>query len=103
PKRSASITGQVVRARGTVSAVLSLAGKREDVDFAAGFPAPRVTLPGYRTLDLSAAYRLPFAHGAATQLRLKVENLLDTDYEGIAGFPAPGRIIRIGTTVQLGG
>ena len=103
PASSGSLSLGLGHDRGNVGAVVSLVGGREDVDFAAGFPAPRVTLGSYATVDVSADYRLPDLGRAGARFVLKLENLLDADYEGIVGFPAPGRVVRLGLAVEMGG
>jgi vitamin B12 transporter len=108
PRHSGGLSARVAHARGSVSIGATLVGRRADVDFGAAtaendFVAPRVTLPGYGTLDLSAEALLPFAERIAPRLLLRVENILDAEYEGIRGFPAPGRIVRVGASVEVGG
>ena len=103
PASSGSLSLGLGHDRGNVGAVVSLVGGREDVDFGAGFPAPRVTLGSYATVDVSADYRLPDLGRAGARFVLKLENLLDADYEGIVGFPAPGRVVRLGLAVEMGG
>jgi outer membrane cobalamin receptor len=37
------------------------------------------------------------------RLRLRLDNLLDRDYENLIGFPAPGRSLRVGLTYTAQG
>lgn len=95
PAHSGSLTGRYADGAGSVALTITTAGEREDLDFAAGFPAPRVTLPAYTTVDLAAERVLPIDGPVVTAL-LRVENALDTEYQSVAGFPGLGRVVRIG-------
>jgi outer membrane cobalamin receptor len=87
-----------------LGAVVSFVGSRDDLLFAQ-FPAPttRVTLPSYRTVDLSSRVVLVQARhgfpGFAAQAR--VENLFDEQYQQIAGYLSRGRTLVIGVSSQL--
>ncbi len=94
PRQSGSLHGRLSAAGGALLATITAVGTREDLDFAAGYPAPRVSLPAYATLHLALERRLPLA-GPATTLALAVDNVLDTTYETVRGFPAPGRLVRL--------
>ena len=77
----------------------SFVGKRPDVDFAQ-LPAPRVTLPTYTKLDLSADYELtPTGNGGLT-LNARLENALDKRYEDVLHFNAPRRTILVGARMS---
>lgn len=102
PAHTAAVTGQYRSRDGMLGFALNRVGEREDLDFGAGFPASRVTLPAHTTMDLSAEHRLPLAAGPAWHLLLRVENLLDAEYQAIRGFPAPGRLISIGMRLGAG-
>jgi vitamin B12 transporter len=102
PANSGSLTGRYRFHGGSFGLTLNAVGEREDLDFGAGFPAPRVTLPSYTTVDLAAEARVPLPAGPPSAVILRVENLLDADYEGIRGFPAPGRLISVGVRVHAG-
>jgi vitamin B12 transporter len=84
-----------------LSTSLDWVGERVDRDFGS-FPAERVTLEDY--LRVNASARLELAGGAAPRLTpvLRVENLLDSDYREIAGFPGRGRAVYVGVTSSLG-
>lgn len=103
PEHSASLAGRYRLQRGTVGVTIHRIGERDDLDFGAGFPAPRVTLPAYATVDLAAEHRLPAATGLAWDVMLRVENAFDARYEAVRGFPAPGRLIAIGLRLRAGG
>jgi outer membrane cobalamin receptor len=74
---------------------VSYVGKRADLDFAQ-FPSPRVSLPAYTKVDVSA--EAPVARFRRNELLLtaRVENLLDKSYEDVLHFPAPGRTVLVG-------
>jgi len=96
PTHSGSLTLSYARP-GTfdIGTAVSYVGKRPDLDFSQ-FPSPRVTLPAYTKVDLSA--EVPILHqgiGGFT-LTARIENLFDKHYEDVLNFPAPGRAILIG-------
>ncbi|MGH7411281.1 MAG: TonB-dependent receptor plug domain-containing protein [Candidatus Methylomirabilis sp.] len=68
----------------------TFAGDRQDLDFRT-FPFPRVTLPGYTTVDVAASYLLLKDRLRLQELTLfgKVLNLFDEEYEQVFGFSAP--------------
>jgi outer membrane cobalamin receptor len=101
PRRSGSLSVRVPFDDATIGATLHRVGDRADVDFAENFLGERVTLTGYTTLDLTGEFQVPGTSGA--RLLLRVENVLDREFEGIARFPSPGRIIRLGARVRVGG
>lgn len=74
---------------------MSFVGKRADLDFAQ-FPSPRVTLPSYTKLDLSADFPLTPVRRGGLKLSLRLENALDKHYEDVLHFAAPGRTVLIG-------
>jgi outer membrane cobalamin receptor len=74
---------------------MSFVGKRADLDFAQ-FPSPRVTLPSYTKLDLSADFPLTTVRRGGLKLSLRLENALDKHYEDVLHFAAPGRTVLIG-------
>jgi len=93
---TASVIGRVLD-RGTAGVTLRRVGSRTDRDFSA-FPAARVELAPYTTLDVHGEIRVWGGPGAGPRLSLvgRVENLFDTSYAEIQGFPARGRTIRVG-------
>lgn len=100
PAHSGAIAARITLGRGSAGLSLDLVGEREDLDFSA-VPASRITLPAHATLDLSAEHAFPLAAGPATDVLLRVENLLDADYQAVAGFPAVGRIARLGLRLRF--
>ena len=56
-------------------------GKRADMDFST-WPGRRVELIDYTVVDLGATYRL----SPAIELRARIENLLDAEYEEVLYF-----------------
>jgi vitamin B12 transporter len=84
----------------TVGLAVTHVGSRADNDFST-FPSTRVTLPSYTTGDLDV--QLPLggpgaAHDAASTflLTLRVENLTNTAYTSVVGFPGKGRMAFVG-------
>ena len=106
PTHAASVMAIYSKARLTASAVVSLVGARDDSTFAtdAFFGATmllpnRGLDPAYRTLDLTATYRVSpqFDVFAAAQ------NVGNVGYAAAFGFPSLPRTARIGVRVTLGG
>ncbi len=85
---SAAVTVRPLR-HASATASLLYVGERRDSTFEVG-STPR-TFGGYTRVDLSARYRIPDVAGLrAVELFGRVENLLDREYEEVAGFPALG-------------
>jgi len=101
PAHAASLSARHQLPDGSIGATFQHVGARDDLDFGVGFPAPRRTLDAHTTVGLSAEHRVPFSGPDATVL-VRVENLFDSDYQEIIGFPAPGRLIFVGARVRLG-
>ena len=80
-----------------LSAELRYTGSRDDVDFGT-FPSPRITLPGFTLVNaaLSAAVLPGAGHRPGVTLLARVENILDTEYDVISGFPGRGRTVMAG-------
>jgi vitamin B12 transporter len=100
PAHSAAATARYRLRQGALGLAVQRVGRRDDLDFGAGFPAPRVGLPAHTTVDLSAEHRLPMTSGPDLDVLLRLENALDATYEAIRGFPAPGRLITIGLRLR---
>ena len=96
PSHSGSLVVSYVRpASASFGASVNVVGKRPDIDFAQ-FPSPRITLPSYAKLDLSADLPVTrFRRGGLT-LNARVENALDKRYEDVLNYDTPGRTILIG-------
>ena len=60
-------------------------GEREDLDFST-WPAARVTLPEYTLLNAVFSYDLTLN----AQAFLRLDNILNEEYEMIKGYGAPG-------------
>jgi len=96
PSHSGSFIASYVRPSGiSLGGVVTRVGKRPDLDFSQ-FPSPRVTLPDYTKVDLSAELPLPRLGGGGFTLTARLENLFDKKYEEVLHFAAPGRTILIG-------
>ena len=96
PSHSGTLLVEYSRpARMVVGAAVNFVGKRPDTDFSQ-FPSPRVELPAYARLDLSAELPIfsPERHGFTLNARL--ENALNKRYEDALHFAAPGRTVLIG-------
>ena len=96
PSHSGSIVMTYSRpTRAGVGVALNFVGKRADTDFAQ-FPSPRVTLPAYTKLDLSAELPVAMRGRGGLTLNARVENVLNKRYEDVLHFSAPGRTLLIG-------
>jgi vitamin B12 transporter len=96
PTHSGALTVSYGRAGAfTVGTAVSYVGKRPDVDFSQ-FPSPRVTLPAYTKVDLSAEFPVTRRGSAGLTLTGRVENLFDKRYEDVLNFEAPGRAFLLG-------
>ncbi len=103
PTHAASVTVDgTLPGAGSLQVRGSWTGSRDDRDFST-FPAERVELDPYLRLDLSVRLEaLEAGGGASVRPSLRVENLLDEDYQEVLNFPAPGRTIMAGAEVTLG-
>jgi vitamin B12 transporter len=98
--RRPSHSGSVVvayarRASAGAGVALNFVGKRADTDFAQ-FPSPRVTLPAYTKIDISAELPVAMHSRAGLTLNARVENAFNKRYEDVLHFAAPGRTVLIG-------
>jgi vitamin B12 transporter len=104
-RRPASSGGAVAEYR-PGGLLLSLAatwvGRRDDVDYNR-FPAARITLPSYWTLDLASSVPLGrvIGHLSGMALTFRAENLFDAAYQQTVGFPGRGRTVLAGARVQF--
>ncbi len=95
PSHSGSFVMSYSRPAGaSLGTAVTYVGKRPDIDFAQ-FPSPRVTLPAYTKVDLSAELPVRLGPGGF-MLTARLENLFDRKYQEVLGFAAPGRAILIG-------
>ncbi|HMF88157.1 MAG TPA: TonB-dependent receptor, partial [Gemmatimonadaceae bacterium] len=96
PSHSGSVVLSYARpSSASFGASVNFVGRRPDVDFAQ-FPSPRVTLPAYAKLDLSAELPLTGLGRGGLGLNARLENALDKRYEDVLHYAAPGRTILIG-------
>jgi vitamin B12 transporter len=96
PSHSGSLTIQYTRPASVgIGASVNYVGKRPDTDFSQ-FPSPRVTLPAYAKLDLSAELPIFSLARHGFTLNARVENALNKRYEDALHFAAPGRTVLIG-------
>lgn len=104
-RRPASSGGATVAYRGngvTAAATVFHSGSRDDVDFS-GFPANRVILPAYTTVDLAltAPIHRQGVRSPGVTLTLRGENLFDATYQQVFGFPGRGRTLFAGAGLQF--
>ena len=93
PTRQANLVLRHTRPDGAAASLLvNYVSARDDLDTST-FPAVRVTLPGYVTLDLRYERRV-----GSIVLLAGVDNVLDARFETLRGFPAAGRTV----FVQIG-
>ncbi|HMG12942.1 MAG TPA: TonB-dependent receptor, partial [Gemmatimonadaceae bacterium] len=96
PTHSGSLVVSYTRPWGvSVGTVVSYVGKRPDTDFSQ-FPSPRVTLPAYTKVDLSAEYPVTGLKRGGLSLNARVDNVFDKRYEEVLNFTSPRRTILIG-------
>lgn len=100
PRVSAHAGATLRVGNGVVGASVNHVGNRDDIDFV---NAERLRLPSHTTVNASLELPvLPIGRLPSLAVRARVENLLDADYEAIAGFPAPGRTVLIGLSAAFG-
>lgn len=89
--------------RGSVGAEIHVVGNREDLNFSS-FPASRVQLPSYLTVDLAGELALIGPRGGVPGFTVsgRVENLFDEGYEQVVGFPSRGRTVFVGGRMVFG-
>ncbi len=91
--------GRAIGGRADVTVGAAYTGRAADRDFAV-YPSAPVTLPARTLVDLSSSLRLSAREARLPMTaRLRIENAGDVRYEGIHGFQAPGRVIRLGVTI----
>lgn len=83
-----SLTYDLSRSLGTfdLGARVLAQGDRPDFDFST-YPAPRVNLKGFVTVDLRAAYHI----NKNWALNAKLNNLFDENYQTVLGYNTPDR------------
>ncbi len=96
PTHSGSLVLSYSRPSGmSLGTAVSYVGKRPDTDFSQ-FPSPRVTLPAYTKVDLSAEYPLTGLRRGGLTLNARMDNVFDKRYEDVLHFASPRRTILIG-------
>jgi vitamin B12 transporter len=100
PERMATMGAAYTRGRATLDARWYYVGERADLDFAT-FPATRVSLDAYHRLDLNMIVQLRALRSNALDLTLRLENVLDAEYEEVLNYPARGRSIWLGVESRL--
>ena len=75
---------------------LTFVGERFDSGFTV-FPAVYEFTPSYKTFRIASSYKI----NENVRLNLKIENMLGEEYSEVIGFPAPGRAIYSGITLNL--
>jgi outer membrane cobalamin receptor len=102
PKNQGSVALTYLGDRWTAAFIANVVGSSTDLDFSQP-GAPRVTLPGYTTIGLAGSYAVlqNVWHMRSLRIQLKIDNLLDADYEQVLGFSQPGISVRGGVTVTF--
>jgi vitamin B12 transporter len=77
--------------RGSAGLAVRYVGRRDDLDFAQPPGSRRIALPAYTRVDLSSEWRL----WAGITARVRVENVLDTQYEEVRGFRTARRALLV--------
>jgi outer membrane cobalamin receptor len=95
PRQTAALAAQFGAAF-SIGAVATYVGEREDLFYDETFTPRRVALPSFVKIDLNG--KTPSFSGLRGVV--KVENLLDEDYEEVRNFPARGRIIFLGLSLD---
>jgi vitamin B12 transporter len=96
PSHSGTLVVEYSRPAGLgAGAAVNFVGKRPDTDFSQ-FPSPRVTLPAYAKLDLSAELPIFSLARRGLTLNARLENALNKRYEDALHFATPGRTALIG-------
>lgn len=94
PKTKAVLSGAYqIDARSSINSTLSYTGSFVD----RSNPTGDIELPGFAVLN--AAYNHDL--GSKVRLNAALDNLLDVSYEQFAGFPAPGRRLRVELRVDF--
>lgn len=86
----------------SLDAVTTYVGNRDDRAFHDDFTVADTTLAAYTLLDLSASYLLPLKDLSRprTSLTFRASNVADVEYESVAGFRTPGRVLLFGVRVD---
>jgi vitamin B12 transporter len=102
PKNQGSVALSYLGERWTVAFIANVVGSSIDRDFTQP-GSPRVTVPGYTTLGLAGSYAVlqNVWKMRNLHLQMKIDNLLNEDYEQVFGFSSPGISVRGGIAVNF--
>ncbi len=95
PKHSGHLSATYERGPWRLHATAHLVGRQQDFSFAT-FPAQRVRLESYQLVRAAAAFKVT----PKVELSLRLENLLDEDYEEVLGYQTPGRAAYLGVRLR---
>lgn len=97
PTDALSLGARYAIARATLGLGVRHVGMRDDRDFST-YPATPIALASYTKIDASAVWTAGAVHSALPKLTLtcRVDNLFDTEYQEVFGFPARGRTVMVG-------
>jgi vitamin B12 transporter len=100
PAQSARIElARAISHRANVTVGAAYTGRTHDRNFSA-YPAEPVVLDAHTLVDVAATLRLSSATARVpVAARLRADNLTDVSYQGIYGFQAPGRTLKVGVTL----
>ena len=98
PRNLAGVFGGFERSRLSLRLDLLYKGTRDDRVFLPDYSSTRVKLPGYVRVDCFGSVPLvKLADGGRVLAAVfRGENIFNSNYEEIAGFPSPGRRLRGG-------
>jgi vitamin B12 transporter len=106
PKQRFTLSAGWTARRWDAAAVVARVGRRDDLDFSdpSDFSGRRVTLDPYTTLGLSTRISiLEAGTGHSLDLTLRIDNVLDAQYEEIVNFPSLRRSLNFGLRTTIGG
>jgi vitamin B12 transporter len=100
PKHLASVNvHEALPGNGSVDATLTYTGERNDRDFNQ-FPAVPIVMKAFTLVNVAFVTPLPGTRGfERPAIVLRVDNALNTGYQQIVGFKAPGRTYFLGLRV----
>ena len=104
PERTAAVSASyTVGASFGIEATLLHTGERADRDFST-YPASPVLLPAHTVVDISAELELasPQTGRPGLSLNVRIENILEEEYQEVLGFDGAGRAVYLTGKVMLG-
>jgi outer membrane cobalamin receptor len=96
PKYSCSFEVQTILNRSTFKMSTKIIGDRVN---GYNWPDDNI-LPNYFTTHVSYKYNFPLTQKLETDIYLKSENIFDTQYQSVYGFPVPGHSYSITMTIK---